>query len=73
VIVCTENRLLIWNLLNLRLQTAVKLSVKDITIDSFTNAVGAFTIHNECKGKEINDFKAKLISSNVVYSVRFHA
>lgn len=49
VIVCTENRLLVWNLLTLRLQTSVKISVDRITIDPYTNLIAAFTIYNNCK------------------------
>lgn len=49
VIVCTERRLLIWNLLTLRLQTAIKLSVHRLTVDPFTSLVAAFTVHNERK------------------------
>lgn len=48
-IICTENRLLIWNLLTLRLQTTLKLSVNKITIDPYTSLVAAFTIYNERK------------------------
>lgn len=47
VIVCTERRLLIWNLLTLRLQTAIKLSVHRLTVDPYTSLVAAFTINNE--------------------------
>lgn len=47
VIVCTERRLLIWNLLTLRLQTALKLSVHRLTVDPYTSLVAAFTVHNE--------------------------
>lgn len=47
VIVCTERRLLIWNLLTLRLQTAIKLSVHRLTVDPYTSLVAAFTVHNE--------------------------
>lgn len=49
VIVCTERRLLIWNLLTLRLQSAIKLSVHRLTVDPYTSLVAAFTIHNERK------------------------
>lgn len=48
-IICTENRLLIWNLLTLRLQTTLKLSVNKITIDPYTSLVAVFTINNERK------------------------
>lgn len=49
VIVCTEKRLLIWNLLTLRLHAALKLSVHRIVVDPYTSLVAAFTIFNECK------------------------
>lgn len=49
VIVCTDSRLLVWNLLSLRLQTAVKLSVHQISIDPYTNLIAAFTKYNECE------------------------
>lgn len=47
VIVCTENRLLIWNLLSLRLQTVLKLSTDQIAIDPKTNLVSVFTTKQE--------------------------
>lgn len=53
VIVCTENRLLIWNLLTLRLHGAFKLRVKLIVVDPCTSLVAAFTADRECKK---NDF-----------------
>lgn len=49
VIVCTERRLLIWNLLTLRLQTAIKLSVHRLTVDPYTSLVAVFTVYNERK------------------------
>lgn len=55
-IICTENRLLIWNLLTLRLQTTLKLSVNKITIDPYTSLVAAFTINNERKFTFLNNF-----------------
>lgn len=39
VIVCTENRLLIWNLLTLRLQSAFKIAVEKLTVDLYTSLV----------------------------------
>lgn len=39
VIVCTEKRLLIWNLLTLRLQSAFKISVDKVAIDMHTSLV----------------------------------
>lgn len=59
VIVCTEQRLLVWNLLTLRLQTAIKLSVRKLVVDPYTSLVAAFTVHDERKSKlslKINPF-----------------
>lgn len=39
VIVCTEKRLLIWNLLTLRLQSAFKIDVDKMTVDLYTSLV----------------------------------
>lgn len=39
VVVCTEKRLLIWNLLTLRLQSAFKISVDKISVDLHTSLV----------------------------------
>lgn len=39
VIVCTEKRLLIWNLLTLRLQSAFKVEVEKIAVDLYTSLV----------------------------------
>lgn len=39
VIVCTEKRLLIWNLLTLRLQSAFKLAVDKVSVDVYTSLV----------------------------------
>lgn len=47
ITVCTENRVLVWNLLTLRLQTSIKLSVDNISIDPYTNLLAAFTTSNE--------------------------
>lgn len=49
VVVCTEHRVLIWNLLTLRLQAVLKLSVKHLTFDPQTNLVAVVTQYNECK------------------------
>ncbi|CAD7079270.1 unnamed protein product [Hermetia illucens] len=47
VIVCTENRVLIWNILTLRLQSVLRLSVFRITVDPLTSLCAAFTINDE--------------------------
>lgn len=49
VIVTTDDRLLIWNLLTLKVQASFKLSVKYITLDPLTNLIATFTKSNECK------------------------
>lgn len=47
LIACTENRLLIWNLLTLRLKSSLKISVDKITVDLYTSLVAAFTTSND--------------------------
>uniref|UniRef100_A0A336MAF4 CSON014392 protein n=1 Tax=Culicoides sonorensis TaxID=179676 RepID=A0A336MAF4_CULSO len=47
VCVCTSSRLLIWNLLNLRLQSSFNFSTKFISIDTQTNLIAAFSQENE--------------------------
>lgn len=42
-IVCTERRLLIWNLLTLRLQSAFKIEVDKLTVDLYTSLVAIVT------------------------------
>ncbi|KAL5281273.1 WDR75 family protein [Megaselia abdita] len=49
VVVCTENRVFIWNLLTLRLQNILKLSVEHVTFDPITNLIACFTRYNECE------------------------
>uniref|UniRef100_A0A1A9WZU9 WD repeat-containing protein 75 second beta-propeller domain-containing protein n=1 Tax=Glossina brevipalpis TaxID=37001 RepID=A0A1A9WZU9_9MUSC len=43
VVACTERRVLIWNLLNLRLKSVLKLSVDHLTFDPQTNLIAAVT------------------------------
>lgn len=43
VIVCTDTRLLIWNLLTLRLQSSYKLAVEKIAVDMYTSLVAVIT------------------------------
>lgn len=49
VIVTTRNRVLIWNLLTLKIQTVLKLSCEEICIDPVSGNVAAFTTNNQCK------------------------
>lgn len=49
VAVCTETRVLIWNLMTLRLQAGLKLSVKHLAFDPHTNLIAAVTRNNECE------------------------
>lgn len=49
VVVCTERRVLIWNLLTLRLHAFLKLSVKHITFYQQTNLMAVVTTNQECK------------------------
>lgn len=47
VIVCTEKRLLIWNLLTLRLQSAFKVAVEKISVDLYTSLVAIVSKTND--------------------------
>ncbi|KAH8419441.1 hypothetical protein KR222_011768, partial [Zaprionus bogoriensis] len=47
VAVCTESRVLIWNLLTLRLQAGLKLSVKQLAFDPLTNLIAVVTRNDE--------------------------
>ncbi|XP_011200508.2 WD repeat-containing protein 75 [Bactrocera dorsalis] len=47
VVVCTERRVLIFNLLTLRLHAACKLSVEHLAFDPISNLCAAFTKYNE--------------------------
>lgn len=47
IIACTENRILIWNLLTLRLKSSLKISVDRIVVDLYTSLVSVFTKANE--------------------------
>lgn len=49
VAVCTETRVLIWNLMTLRLQAGLKLSVTHLAFDPLTNLIAAVTRNNECE------------------------
>lgn len=49
VAVCTETRVLIWNLMTLRLQAGLKLSVKQLAFDPHTNLIAAVTRNDECE------------------------
>ncbi|KAH8374219.1 hypothetical protein KR200_004982 [Drosophila serrata] len=47
VAVCTESRVLIWNLLTLRLQAGLKLSVRQLAFDPTTNLMAVITKNDE--------------------------
>ncbi|KAH8248641.1 hypothetical protein KR032_001710 [Drosophila birchii] len=47
VAVCTESRVLIWNLLTLRLQAGLKLSVRQLAFDPLTNLIAVITKNDE--------------------------
>ncbi|TDG48678.1 hypothetical protein AWZ03_005007 [Drosophila navojoa] len=47
VAVCTETRVLIWNLMTLRLQAGLKLSVRQLAFDPLTNLIAAVTRNDE--------------------------
>ncbi|EDW03615.1 WD repeat-containing protein 75 [Drosophila grimshawi] len=47
VAVCTETRVLIWNLMTLRLQAGLKLSVRQLAFDPLTNLIAAITRNDE--------------------------
>lgn len=49
VIVVTRNRVLIWNLLTLKIQTVLKLSCQEVCIDPVSGYVAAFTTNNQCE------------------------
>lgn len=49
LIVATRNRVLIWNLLTLKIQTILKLSCRHICIDPISGFIAAFTENNQCK------------------------
>lgn len=49
IVVCTESRAFIWNLLTLRLQNILKVSVEQLAFDPITNLFACFTRYNECE------------------------
>lgn len=49
LVVATRNRVLIWNLLTLKIQTVLKLSCQHICIDPVSGYVAAFTNNNQCE------------------------
>ncbi|KAH8246505.1 hypothetical protein KR038_006586 [Drosophila bunnanda] len=55
VAVCTESRVLIWNLLTLRLEAGLKLSVRQLAFDPVTNLMAVIT-----KNDELHVFQPKV-------------
>ncbi|XP_055386232.1 WD repeat-containing protein 75 [Condylostylus longicornis] len=47
IIITTEYRVIIWNILTLRIQFVLKLSVKVMAVDEITSLCAAFTCNNE--------------------------
>ncbi|KAH8269389.1 hypothetical protein KR018_011113 [Drosophila ironensis] len=47
VAVCTDSRVLIWNMLTLRLQAGLKLSVRQLAFDPLTNLMAVITRNDE--------------------------
>lgn len=65
LIVATRNRVLIWNLLTLKIQTCLKLSCQHISIDPLSGLVAAFTTNNQCTYARLSSILFAILTSPV--------